>query len=343
MWMFGGVWLMQQLYEHYEYDPDPEYLRRIYPMLRGAAEFCIDYLAKDPETGYMVTCPSTSPENSFLDEQGRRVAVSFASASDIQQIRHHFRNTVEAARILNCDAGLRDTVAQLMAQLPTHQIGKHGQLQEWFYDFDEAEPTHRHVMHLYALYPDNDLTPQKASPELVAAAKKVLERRGDFHILGQFGSWKSNMYARLYEPERAYRILKAMLTSISAHPQDEDSSVSPSFEGNSGMKGLAAAVAEMLMQSHAGYIELLPALPLAWTGGSVSGLRAKGGYTVDMEWKDGSLTKALIKAKYDGTCRLRTRQPVKVFAGSGEVPVISTDGSLIEFRVKAGEKYSITH
>jgi alpha-L-fucosidase 2 len=341
MWMFGGVWLMQQLYEHYEYDPDPEYLRQIYPMLKGAAEFCIDYLAKDPQTGYMVTCPSTSPENSFFDEQGRSVAVAFASASDIQLIKHLFRNAIEATKILNCDAGLRDTMAQLTTQMPTHQIGKHGQLQEWFYDFDEVEPTHRHIMHLYALYPDNDLTPQKASPELVAAAKKALERRGDFHILGQFGSWKSNMYARLYEPERAYRILKAMLTSISAHPQDEDSSVSPSFEGNSGMKGLAAAVAEMLMQSHAGYIELLPALPAAWSCGSVSGLRAKGGYTVDMEWKDGKLLKASLKPAYDRTCRLRTQSPVAVFADGKKTQCAPAVDGVIAFEAEAGKTYRI--
>jgi alpha-L-fucosidase 2 len=342
MWMFGGVWLMQQLYDHYEYDPDPAYLRRIYPMLKGAAEFCVDYLVKDPVTGYLVTCPSTSPENSFIDGKGHHLGVSFASASDIQLIKHLFRNTIEATKILDTDAELRAKMEQQMKEMPPHQIGKYGQLQEWFEDFEEAEPTHRHVIHLYGLYPDDDLTPQKASPELVAAAKKVLERRGDFQYLGQFGSWKSNMYARLYEPEKAYKIMKTMLTSVSVHPQPEDSQISPSMEGNAGMKGLAAAVAEMLMQSHSGELSLLPALPRAWQNGAVKGLRARGGFDVDIEWKDGALLKAAVKANDDRTCRLRTKTPVSITAKGKEVKTSSAEENLLEFSVKAGEVYLIT-
>ncbi|MDR1223848.1 MAG: glycoside hydrolase family 95 protein, partial [Tannerella sp.] len=297
-WPMGGAWLMLHLYEHYLFNPDTEYLKRIYPLLKGATEFCLDFLVKDPVSGYMVTCPSTSPENSFRDEQGRAVAVSFASAGDIQIVKRLFRDMMAASETLGVDSDLREQLLQTFRQLPPHQIGKHGQLQEWFYDFEETEPTHRHVMHLYGLYPDNDLTPQK-SPELTAAVKKVLERRGDFHYLGMFGAWKINMYARLEEPEKAYAILHKMLTEVSVHPQPEDSRVTPSMEGNQGVPGISAGIAEMLIQSHNEEISLLPALPVQWKTGAVEGLRARGGYDVDMAWEEGKLSKAIINAHYD--------------------------------------------
>jgi alpha-L-fucosidase 2 len=340
MWPMGGVWLMQQLYEHYLFDPDPEYLKRIYPLMKGATEFCLDFLVKDPVNGYMVTCPSTSPENCFLDEQGRQVAVSFASASDIQLIKRLFRDMMAASEALGVDSDLREQLSQTFRQLPPHKIGKHGQLQEWFYDFEEAEPTHRHIMHLYGLYPDNDLTPQK-SPELTAAVKKVLGRRGDFQYLGLFGGWKINMYARLDEPEKAYAILHKMLTEVSVHPQPEDSRVTPSMEGNQGVPCITAGIAEMLLQSHNEEISLLPALPVQWKTGAIEGLRARGGYDIDLAWQDGKLSKAIIKAHYNRTCRLRTKTPVKVFAGSREVSGKLLDGNLIEFDVKQGEEYLI--
>jgi alpha-L-fucosidase 2 len=339
-WPMGGVWLMQQLYEHYLFNPDTEYLKRIYPLLKGATEFCLDFLVKDPVTGYMVTCPSTSPENSFLYDQGRKAAVSFASASDIQLVKRLFRDMMEASEALGIDRDFRNQLSQTFQQLPPHQIGKHGQLQEWFYDFEETDPTHRHVMHLYGLYPDNDLTPQK-SPELTAAVKKVLERRGDFQYMGLFGGWKINMYARLGEPEKAYGILHKMLTEVSVHPYPEDSRVTPSMEGNQGVPGITAGIAEMLMQSHNEEISLLPALPEQWKTGAVAGLRARGGYDVDLAWKDGKLSKATLRAHYNRTCRLRTQTPVKVFAGNREVAGKSLDGNLVEFEAKSGETYRI--
>jgi alpha-L-fucosidase 2 len=288
----------------------------------------------------MVTCPSTSPENSFLDEQGRRAAVSFASASDIQIVKRLFRDMIAASETLGVDGDLRDQLLQTFRQLPPHQIGKHGQLQEWFYDFEETEPTHRHVMHLSSLYPDNDLTPQK-SPELTAAVKKVLERRGDFQYMGLFGAWKISMYARLGEPEKAYAILHKMLTEVSVHPYPEDSRVTPSMEGNQGVPGISAGIAEMLLQSHNEEISLLPALPEQWKTGTVEGLRARGGYDVDIAWEDGKLSKAIVKAHYDRTCRLRTQTPVKVFAGNREVPCKLSDGNLLEFEAKSNESYCI--
>jgi alpha-L-fucosidase 2 len=340
MWPMGGVWLMQQLFEHYEYAPESEYLRRIYPQMKGSAEFILDWLVKDPESGYLVTCPASSPENKFIDEKGNTAALSFASASDIQLVRNLLRNFVKATKALGIDKELQQQAEAALQQLPPHKIGKHGQLQEWFYDFEEAEPTHRHVMHLYGLYPDNDLTPQM-SPDFTAAVKKVLERRGDFQYLGLFGGWKINMYARLDEPEKAYAILHKMLTEVSVHPYPEDSRVTPSMEGNQGVPSITAGIAEMLMQSHNEEISLLPALPVQWPTGAVEGLRARGGYDIDLAWEEGKLSKAAVRAHYDRTCRLRTKTPVKVLNRNKEIGHTSPDGNLVEFDVRQGEEYII--
>jgi alpha-L-fucosidase 2 len=340
-WPMGGVWLMQQLYDHYLYDPDPAYLQRIYPLLKGSAEFCLDFLVKDPVTGYMVTNPSTSPENRFFDDKGNRVAVSIASASDIQLVRNQLRNFVEASGVLNTDKDMSARSAEILDQLPPHQIGSLGQLQEWFYDFKESDVTHRHIMHLFAFYPDDDITMRK-TPELAEAVKEVLKRRGDFKNMGMFSAWKINMYARFEEPEKSYALLHKMLTDVSVHPQDEDSRVTPSMEGNQGVTAITAGIAEMLMQSHSSELSLLPALPEQWKSGAVSGLRARGGFDVDVAWNDGRLTKAILKAHYDKPCRLRTKAPVKVVSNGKEISVQSLGENFIEFEAKAGINYLIT-
>ena len=339
MWPMAGSWLMQQLYDHYEYDPDPEYLQRIYPLLKGATEFMLDWLVKDPESGYLVTCPASSPENKFRDEKGNVAALSFASAGDIQLARNLLRNFVEATETLNIDKALQRQAKAALEQLPPHKIGKHGQLQEWFYDFDEPEVTHRHIMHLVAAYPDDDITVRKM-PELAEAVKVTLKRRGDSNR-GWSGAWRINLRARLEEPEAAYRDLHRMLADVSIHPRDEDSRITPSFEGNQAIQGVTAGVAEMLLQSHSGEISLLPALPGQWKTGAVGGLRARGGYEIDMAWNDGTLSKALLKAKYDRTCRLRTKIPVKVLDGNKEIPCNRLDKNVVEFEAKAGKTYRI--
>jgi alpha-L-fucosidase 2 len=339
-WPMGGVWLMQQLYDHYLYDPDPAYLQRIYPLLKGSAEFCLDFLVKDPVTGYMVTNPSTSPENRFFDDEGNRVAVSIASASDIQLVRNQLRNFVDASGILNTDKEMSARSTEILQQLPPHQIGSFGQLQEWFYDFKETEVTHRHLMHLFAFYPDDDITVRK-TPELAKAVKEVLKRRGDFEYMGMFSAWKINMYARFEEPEKAYALLHKMLTDVSVHPQAEDSRVTPSMEGNQGVTAITAGMAEMLMQSHSLELSILPALPEQWKNGAVSGLRARGGFDVDIAWNNGVLTKAVIKANYDKPCKLRTKAPVKVFCEGKEISTKQIEDNFLEFEAKAGKKYMI--
>jgi alpha-L-fucosidase 2 len=168
-----------------------------------------------------------------------------------------------------------------------------------------------------------------------------MDRRTDMMYRGLFGGWKINLRARLEEPEKAYALLHTMLTDVSVHPYDEDSRITPSMEGNQGVPGITAGIAEMLMQSHGGEISLLPALPVQWKTGAVEGLRARGGYDIDLAWQDGILSKAAVRAHYDRTCRLRTKTPVKVFTGNREVPGRLPDGNLVEFDVRQGEEYII--
>jgi alpha-L-fucosidase 2 len=335
----SGLWLMQQLYEHFRYNPDTEYLKRIYPLMKGAAEFCFDFLVEEPESGYLVTCPASSPENTFIDENGNRAAISFGSSGDIQIVRDFLRNYVEATGALNIDAELNRQASETLKRLPPHKIGSFGQLQEWFFDFKETEVGHRHLSHLFAAYPDDDITFRKM-PELAEAVRVVLRRRGDINM-GWSGAWKINQHARLEEPVEAYNILHKMLTDVSIHPREEDSRITPSFEGNQAIQGVTAGIAEMLLQSHSGEISLLPALPAQWANGAVEGLRAEGGFEVAIEWKNGVLSKAVIKANYDAPCRLRTKTPVKISVDGKDVETSSTDDNLLEFNAVAGKTYVI--
>jgi alpha-L-fucosidase 2 len=338
MWPMGGAWIMQQLYDHYLYEPDSRYLNRIYPLLKGSADFFLDALVVDPATGWLVTNPSSSPENWFLID-GKRAALSMGSAMDIQIVRNLFRNCLSACKTLNRDSELQNQLEKALAKLPPHQIGKYGQLQEWLVDFDEADQRHRHLSHLFAAYPDDDISIFK-TPELAKAVSTVLQRRGDTR-LGWSGAWKINLHARLLEPEPAYDILKKMLTEVSLHPRDEDSRITPSFEGNQAIQGVTAGITELLMQSHSGELLILPALPAAWKSGTISGLRARGGYTLDITWEDGRLKESTIVSKSSAKCRIRTKVPVAVFRGDQTISATKIGATVVEFVPEAGIRYKI--
>ena len=340
-WPLGGAWLMQQLFDHYNYKPDISYLKRIYPLLKGAAEFFLDFLITDPETGWLVTCPSTSPENSFFTDKGEICSVSLGTSMDNQIIRRLFRDCITASEVLNIEKEFREKIMEAVIKLPPHQIGKFGQLQEWLYDFKEVEPGHRHLSHLYAAYPDDDISLRK-TPELAKAVKVVLDRRGNINR-GWSGAWKINLYARLEESRLAYEVLKLMLTDVSLSPFEEDSRITPSYEGNQAIQGVTAGISEMLMQSHSQEISFLPALPEQWTKGGIQGLRAKGGFTVNIFWDEGQLESAWIYSEFNNTCKIRTRQPVAVLLDNKEVECQRMEDYVVQFNTEAGKSYRIVN
>jgi alpha-L-fucosidase 2 len=333
-----GAWMMQSLWEHYRFDPDPKYLAKIYPLLKGAAEFGLDYLVEEPKHHWLVTCPSASPENSFRLPDGAQNALCAGPALDSEILRDVFNQCIEASTKLGVDEKLRGELKSALPRLPPFQTGKQGQLLEWLDDYPEAEVQHRHISHLYAAFPSDQIT-RRGTPELAAAVRKVLERRGD--NLGWSAAWKINLYARLGDAEAADRVLRGLQTEISIHPQRDDSDRVPSMEGNQGIQALTAGVAEMLVQSHASEIELLPALPKEWPAGSVHGLRARGGFTVDVAWKDGKISSATVRAKYSAPCRLRTATPVTVREGNRQSAVRGIDADTIEFTAVANAVYSV--
>jgi alpha-L-fucosidase 2 len=347
-----GAWLMQSLWEHYLYDPDPDFLKRIYPLLKGAAEFGLDMLVEEPTHQWLVPTPSGSPENGFLLANGRplmhgdakpkeqvRNSICAGSAMDNELLRDLFRETIEAATKLGVDAPLRAELSVALPRLAPPQVRADGTLMEWLKPYLEFDPKHRHVSHLYAAFPGNQIT-RRGTPELAEAVRKTLRARGDNH--GWSAAWKINLLARLGDAEDCHRIVQMMQTDISIHPAPEDSDRVPSMEGNQGIQAFTAGIAEMLLQSHAGEIELLPALPKAWPTGSVRGLRARGGYTVDLAWQDGKLATATLTAKYAGLCRLRMAGPVTIRLGDKTITPNRRDTNTVEFTAAAGGIYTIS-
>lgn len=322
-WNMGGVWLSTHLWEHYLFTRDEEFLqRKAYPILKGAARFCLDWLTEGPK-GELLTSPATSPEALYVTDEGYVGATLYGGSADLAFIRENFAQTLAAAELLGMDEGLQAQIRAALARLLPYQIGKDGSLQEWYHDWEDRDPKHRHQTHLFGLHPGHHITPEK-TPELAVASRKVLEIKGD-ETTGWSKGWRINLWARLWDGNRSYKMLRELLRYVAptgitggqgggTYPNLFDAHPPFQIDGNFGG---AAAVMEMIVQSSPNEIRLLPALPDAWPEGTLRGIRTRTGHEVDVSWRKGKVTSLTIYAERAGELMIIEGKQRRIIAFEG--------------------------
>jgi len=343
----GGAWLTTHMWEHYLYTGDKEFLEKVYPIIKGSVDFFMDFLIEHPNGEWLVTSPSNSPENPpkgpgyeyFFDEiigWYYFTTITYGSSIDMQILKDLFKYYIEATEVLDKDKDYAAKVAESRARLAPTQVGKSGALQEWADDFGQMEPNHRHFSHLYGLYPGNVLS-TKRTPELVEPIKAVLEQRGD-GATGWSRAWKMNLWSRLYDGDRANSIYKGYLKEQCTKSLFALCGTSLQVDA---AFGLTAAVTEMIVQSHEGVIHLLPALPGEWSKGHFDGVCVRGGFELDIKWKDKKITFLEIQSKAGNRCKILAEGDFRVMDNKTEIKTKQHKDGSIQFETAEGKTYQL--